>query len=150
MASQCIMYAVWVPVLPPGARQVHDSFSDYYGDLLEGQYGCPDRIVLNGDSRNLLFRRADQLDDVYQAALDRTRAQLDVRKVTTVFGRRQRPATREAPEAKAASSPLASRPERTAAAAPLRHRPRRPRATQAGPRDWCGPFALPMQRSIRP
>ena len=48
MASQCIMYAVWVPVLPPGARQVHDSFSDYYGDLLEGQYGCPDRIVLNG------------------------------------------------------------------------------------------------------
>jgi len=26
----------------------HDDFSDYYEDLLEGRYDCPDRIVLNG------------------------------------------------------------------------------------------------------
>jgi hypothetical protein len=26
----------------------HDEFSDYYQDLLEGRYDCPDRIVLNG------------------------------------------------------------------------------------------------------
>jgi hypothetical protein len=45
-------------------------------------------------SRNLLFRRADQLERVYQGVIDRTRAQLDVQKVTTVFGRRRRPATR--------------------------------------------------------
>ena len=44
--------------------------------------------------RNLLFRRADQLEEVYQGVLDRTRAQLDVRKITTVFGRRTRPRTR--------------------------------------------------------
>jgi hypothetical protein len=25
-----------------------DDFSDYYQDLLEGRYDCPDRIVLNG------------------------------------------------------------------------------------------------------
>jgi hypothetical protein len=44
-------------------------------------------------SRNLLFRRADRLEAVYQGMIDRTRAQLDVRKITTVFGRRRRPAT---------------------------------------------------------
>jgi hypothetical protein len=26
----------------------HDDFSDYYADMLEGRYDCPDRIVLNG------------------------------------------------------------------------------------------------------
>jgi hypothetical protein len=25
-----------------------DDFSEYYQDLLEGRYDCPDRIVLNG------------------------------------------------------------------------------------------------------
>jgi hypothetical protein len=31
----------------PGMKQ-DDDFSDYYEDLLEGRYDCPDRIVLNG------------------------------------------------------------------------------------------------------
>ena len=47
MTTQCLVYAVWVPVLSPGACQMHESFSDYYGDLLEGQYDCPDRVVWN-------------------------------------------------------------------------------------------------------
>jgi hypothetical protein len=28
--------------------KAHDDFSDYYQELLEGRYDCPDRIVLNG------------------------------------------------------------------------------------------------------
>jgi hypothetical protein len=42
-------------------------------------------------SRNLLFRSADQLDEVYQGMIDRTRKTLDVPKLKTLFGRRNRP-----------------------------------------------------------
>jgi len=42
-------------------------------------------------SRNLLFHSADQLDQVYQGMIDRTRKTLDVPKLKTIFGRRNRP-----------------------------------------------------------
>ena len=42
-------------------------------------------------SRNLLFGRGSQMDQVFQRMVDRTRAQLDVRQVRTLFGMTRRP-----------------------------------------------------------
>lgn len=42
-------------------------------------------------SRNLLFMRGSQLEQVFQRMVDRTRARLDVRQVRTLFGRSRRP-----------------------------------------------------------
>ena len=44
-------------------------------------------------SRNLLFRSGRQMQDVFDAAVDRTRSRLDVPQVTTLFGARARPRT---------------------------------------------------------
>src|SRR5713226_7492304 len=42
-------------------------------------------------SRNLLFHRGSQLEQVFQRMVDRTRARLDIRQVRTLFGARRRP-----------------------------------------------------------
>jgi len=42
-------------------------------------------------SRNLLFRSGRKLDEVYQGLIDRTRRLLDVPRLKTIFGRKQRP-----------------------------------------------------------
>lgn len=42
-------------------------------------------------SRNLLFERGSQLEQVFQRMVDRTRARLDVRQVRTLFGMTRRP-----------------------------------------------------------
>src|SRR5712692_5202641 len=42
-------------------------------------------------SRNLLFHRGSQLDQVFQRIVDRTRGRLDVRQVRTLFGAKRRP-----------------------------------------------------------
>ena len=42
-------------------------------------------------SRNLLFMRGSQLEQVFQRMVDRTRARLDVRQVRTLFGMSRRP-----------------------------------------------------------
>jgi hypothetical protein len=42
-------------------------------------------------SRNLLFRRGSQLEQVFQRMVDRTRARLDVRQVRTLLGTKRRP-----------------------------------------------------------
>lgn len=42
-------------------------------------------------SRNLLFRDGRQMDQVFSGLIDRVRGPLDIRKVKTLFGRRQRP-----------------------------------------------------------
>jgi hypothetical protein len=42
-------------------------------------------------SRNLLFRRGAQMDDVFQRMVDRTRARLDVPQLRTLFGAKRRP-----------------------------------------------------------
>jgi len=42
-------------------------------------------------SRNLLFHRGRQMEEVFQGAIDRTRALLDIDTVKTVFGYKQRP-----------------------------------------------------------
>ena len=42
-------------------------------------------------SRNLLFLRGSQLEQVFQRMVDRTRARLDVRQVRTLFGMTRRP-----------------------------------------------------------
>ena len=44
-------------------------------------------------SRNLLFRSGRQMEDVFDAAVDRTRSRLDVPQVTTLFGAKTRPRT---------------------------------------------------------
>ena len=46
-------------------------------------------------SRNLLFRSGRDLDTVFQGLIDRTRAQLDLKTVLTIFGYKHRPNTRE-------------------------------------------------------
>lgn len=42
-------------------------------------------------SRNLLFKSGRKLDEVYQGLIDRTRRLLDVPRLKTIFGRKQRP-----------------------------------------------------------
>src|SRR5208282_3776179 len=44
-------------------------------------------------SRNLLFHSGRQMEDVFDAAVDRTRSRLDVPQVTTLFGAKTRPRT---------------------------------------------------------
>lgn len=38
-------------------------------------------------SRNLLFRRGDQMEEVFQGLVDRDRARLDLREIRTIFGK---------------------------------------------------------------
>ena len=47
-------------------------------------------------SRNLLFKSGRQLDEVYQGLIDRTRRVLDVPRLKTIFGRKQRPSKTQA------------------------------------------------------
>src|SRR6266498_5456032 len=47
-------------------------------------------------SRNLLFKIGRQLDEVYQGLIDRTRGVLDVPRLKTIFGRKQRPSKTQA------------------------------------------------------
>lgn len=53
-------------------------------------------------SRNLLFQRGRQMDDVYQKIIDSTRGRLDIKRVKTIFGKKNRPykhkSTAAAPE----------------------------------------------------
>jgi len=42
-------------------------------------------------SRNLIFRRGGQMDQVFQGLIDRTRARLDVKRLKTIFGAKARP-----------------------------------------------------------
>lgn len=49
-------------------------------------------------SRNLLFNSGRQLDEVYQGLIDRTRGLLDVPRLKTIFGRKQRPSKTKARE----------------------------------------------------
>jgi hypothetical protein len=42
-------------------------------------------------SRNILFRRGSELDQVFQGTLDRTRRLLDVKSLKTIFGTKKRP-----------------------------------------------------------
>jgi hypothetical protein len=46
-------------------------------------------------SRNLLFQSGRDLETVFQGLIDRTRARLDLKTVTTIFGYKHRPNTRE-------------------------------------------------------
>ncbi len=44
-------------------------------------------------SRNLLFRRGSQMEQLFQSLVDRTRSWLDVERVQTIFGAKRRPYT---------------------------------------------------------
>lgn len=46
-------------------------------------------------SRNFLFHRGRQLDEIYQNIIDLTRSHLDVKKLTTIFGFKNRPHNRK-------------------------------------------------------
>ena len=45
-------------------------------------------------SRNLLFQNGRRMDQIYQGLIERTRGLLDVRRLRTIFGRKQRPSCR--------------------------------------------------------
>ncbi|MBE7472911.1 MAG: hypothetical protein HS114_31055 [Anaerolineales bacterium] len=49
-------------------------------------------------SRNLLFRRPAQMEQVFEALIDRTRARLDLRQIMTIFGRKRRPHFKGSPK----------------------------------------------------
>jgi hypothetical protein len=53
-------------------------------------------------SRNLLFKRGRQMDEVYQNIIDLTRSRLDLKRLKTIFGKKRRPfkcnSTAPAPE----------------------------------------------------
>ncbi len=61
-------------------------------------------------SRNLLFRRGDQMEEVFQAMLDRHRGHLDLREVRTIFGK-GRHATARSDGESVVRSELARRPQ---------------------------------------
>jgi hypothetical protein len=42
-------------------------------------------------SRNLIFRQGGQMEEIFQALIDRTRARLNVKRLKTIFGRKGRP-----------------------------------------------------------
>jgi DNA-binding transcriptional ArsR family regulator len=42
-------------------------------------------------SRNLLFRRPAQMEQIFEALIDRTRSRLDLKQIMTIFGRKRRP-----------------------------------------------------------
>jgi hypothetical protein len=42
-------------------------------------------------SRNLIFRRGGQMEEIFQGLIDRTRARLNVKRLKTIFGRKGRP-----------------------------------------------------------
>ena len=46
-------------------------------------------------SRNLLFQRGTKLDEVYQNIIDLTRGKLDIARLKTIFGRKNRPYNRK-------------------------------------------------------
>lgn len=46
-------------------------------------------------SRNFLFHRGTQLDEIYQNIIDLTRRHLDIKKLTTIFGFKRRPHNRK-------------------------------------------------------
>jgi hypothetical protein len=49
-------------------------------------------------SRNLVFKSGRQMDEVYQGLIERTRRVLDVARLKTIFGRKQRPSKTKARE----------------------------------------------------
>ena len=42
-------------------------------------------------SRNLIFRRGSQMEQIFQGLIDRTRSRLDVKRLKTIFGKKRRP-----------------------------------------------------------
>jgi hypothetical protein len=42
-------------------------------------------------SRNLIFRRGGQMEEIFQGLIDRTRVRLNVKRLKTIFGRKGRP-----------------------------------------------------------
>ena len=59
-------------------------------------------------SRNLLFKRGRQMDTVYQKIIDLTRGRLDIKRLKTIFGKKNRPykhkSTAPAPEVRIETS----------------------------------------------
>jgi DNA-binding transcriptional ArsR family regulator len=49
-------------------------------------------------SRNLLFRCPAQMEQIFEALIDRTRSRLDLRQIMTIFGRKRRPHFKGSPK----------------------------------------------------
>jgi len=72
-------------------KQQHDTGFRYKFSIYQIEY-----------SRNLLFKRGRQMDDVYQKIIDLTRGRLNIKRLKTIFGKKNRPykhkSTAPAPE----------------------------------------------------
>jgi hypothetical protein len=71
--SACLCFAL-------GLQEQRRSGFHYDYSLYQGEY-----------SRNLLFRRGHQMDQVFHGVIDRTRAPLNIHTVKTIFGTKARP-----------------------------------------------------------
>jgi hypothetical protein len=63
----------------PEVERLRSGF-EYHCSLFQAEY-----------SRNLLFRRPAQMEQVFEALIDRTRSRLDLQQIMTIFGRQRRP-----------------------------------------------------------
>jgi DNA-binding transcriptional ArsR family regulator len=70
----------------PEAERLRSGF-EYSYSLFQVEY-----------SRNLLFRRPAQMEQIFEALLDRTRSRLDLQQIMTIFGRKRRPHFKGSPK----------------------------------------------------
>ncbi|MCQ3976399.1 MAG: hypothetical protein DPW09_23460, partial [Anaerolineae bacterium] len=89
------------------ARQAHQAgrtlelTSNCFSDILHFALPEPERLRSGFEyryslfqveySRNLLFQRPAQMEQVFEALIDRTRSRLDLQQIMTIFGRKRRP-----------------------------------------------------------
>ncbi len=70
----------------PEAERLRSGF-EYSCSLFQVEY-----------SRNLLFRRPAQMEQLFEALIDRSRSRLDLKQIMTIFGRQRRPHFKGSPK----------------------------------------------------
>lgn len=78
----CWLYSSCLHFVLPEAERSRSGFRYDYS-LYQVEY-----------SRNLLFQRGQQMEQVLDGLIDRTRTQLDIKRIKTIFGRKKRPSRR--------------------------------------------------------
>jgi hypothetical protein len=78
--NSCLHFAL------PAAERLRSGF-EYSYSLFQVEY-----------ARNLLFRRPAQMEQVFEALIDRTRSRLDLQQIMTIFGRKRRPHFKGSPK----------------------------------------------------
>jgi hypothetical protein len=75
-----------LPVLRPGPGRAGPQRFGYAYSIYQAEY-----------SRNLLFRPAGQMEDLFDRVLDRSRSRLDIPTLRTLFGLKNRPTATRRP-----------------------------------------------------